>query len=134
MILPSISFILYLGKRYNFNPDREYFRFVHETPVEEQDLSIRSIFESYLRTASIAFNIPEAKITSKSRVRELVYIRHMLVYVCVANRIGGWASIGRLLNRDHASIINGAKQAADLIEVKDPEFMIYYNGLKHLIN
>jgi hypothetical protein len=52
------------------------------------------------------FGIPD-KLRAKTRISEILRIRHCMFYFFTFELNMGCAEIGRLMNRDHATVING---------------------------
>jgi hypothetical protein len=54
--------------------------------------------------------IKEKGLDQKCRKREKAYVRHYLIYKMYSTNLYGWSEIGRIFNRDHATMINSKKQ------------------------
>ena len=69
----------------------------------------------------------------KSREQEYMFKRH---YFCYFLRTLGYTfeEIGRILNKNHATIINSVKMANDLMEYKDDKFSRVVYKLEHELN
>lgn len=66
-------------------------------------------------------NVGEDEIISASRKRELVSVRQMLMYFCSTELDMSLKQIGRLLNRDHSTVIHGKRLFKKYIAFKDGE-------------
>jgi len=62
------------------------------------------------------FNMTPDEIQSQSRKQEFVFARHMFCYLCRKHLCISLTEIGRILTRDHSTIINAVSKASDLIE------------------
>ena len=72
-----------------------------------------------------AFGVEESAILSTSRHRYAVWPRQAVYHLLREERGLAYPTIGRLMKRDHSSVIYGCKQAAIRIE-DDPEFAAAY--------
>ena len=69
----------------------------------------------------------------KTRVQE--YCNYMHAYAYIARKNGHtFHSIGRWVNRDHATIMHGNKKAQNLLDTKDKDFEKVYNLILNQID
>lgn len=78
-----------------------------------------------LKAVSEVTNISVQDILSKSRLKETVFARHLYCYFSCEKTRYSLKSIGKLINRDHASVIHGNKRIIYELE--------YYPEVKHII-
>lgn len=69
-----------------------------------------------MRAVCQTFNLTPDEIQSQNRKQELIFARHMFCYLCRKHLQMSLADIGRILMRDHSTIINAVSKASDLIE------------------
>lgn len=83
---------------------------------------------------SLILNYPEFKCHSSitARCREKVFVMHrqLLVYLVWQNANYSKTSIGKSIERNHATIINGIRQVENYLETKDKLFAKVYNQVK----
>lgn len=78
-----------------------------------------------LKAVSEITEISENDILSRIRLKETVLARHLYCYFSCEKTRYSLKSIGKLINRDHASVIHGNKRIIYELE--------YYPEVKHLI-
>lgn len=78
-----------------------------------------------LKAVSEVTLISEQDILTKSRLKEIVFARHLYCYFSCEKTRYSLKSIGKLINRDHASVIHGNKRIIYELE--------YYPEVKHII-
>lgn len=125
------KFILYLANKYDFNPDYELNLYKESVPAKSKD----EIFEYMLHEICLSSGIPKEEVVGRSRKREIMYARHLLVYSLYSTNSFSLNDIGkRLGDRNHATIINSKYVVEDLVSVKDSLMYPLYLKIKHLIN
>lgn len=72
-----------------------------------------------LKRVSDITGIPVEALKSKSRKRELCDARFCYFRKCVEMKSGSLASIGKVVNVDHASVMHGVKKALETKEIKE---------------
>jgi len=79
------------------------------------------------------------RLKEKNRERDTLYRRYFAMYLLVQNTKLTKTKIGKIFNRDHATVLNAMKQVKNLIETNDPFYLeaiepIYktFNGLDFL--
>jgi chromosomal replication initiation ATPase DnaA len=67
----------------------------------------------------------------KSRKREILYARHLVMWYLCYNTKMTLTAIGKLFERDHATVLNSKKQVENFIslKVKDKEFREAVEGV-----
>jgi chromosomal replication initiation ATPase DnaA len=65
------------------------------------------------------FDTSAQKLRQKTRQQEIVYPRQMFVYFLMTRTSMGCAAIGRVLLRDHTTILNNKKRIDDLLFCDD---------------
>ena len=87
---------------------------------------------------SLILNYPEfkrhASITARCREKVFVMHRQLLFYLVWQDANYSKSSIGRSMERNHATIINGIRQVENYLETKDKLFAKVYNQVKININ
>lgn len=125
------KFILYLANKYDFNPDYELNLYKESVPAKSKD----EIFDYMLNEICLSSGIPKEEVVGRSRKREIMYARHLLVYSLYSTNSFSLNDIGkRLGDRNHATIINSKYVVEDLVSVKDSLMYPLYLKIKHLIN
>ena len=74
-----------------------------------------------------------AKLNTKSRKRELVYARAIYFKLARHFTLQSYDSIGKLVSRDHASVLHGIKQFDNVISEYEMEYLKVYTDLKRTI-
>jgi len=69
-----------------------------------------------MRAVCQIYNITPDDIYSKNRTQHILYARHTFNYICRRTLRMSLESIGRIINRDHSTIIHSVRQTQDLIE------------------
>ncbi len=69
-----------------------------------------------MRAVCQVFNMTPDAIQSQNRKQDFVFARHMFCYICRKHLCLSLTDIGRILMRDHSTIINAVSKASDLIE------------------
>jgi chromosomal replication initiation ATPase DnaA len=69
-----------------------------------------------MRAVCQVFNMTPDAIQSQNRKQDIVFARHMFCYLCRKHLQMSLVDIGRILMRDHSTIINAVRKANDLIE------------------
>ena len=78
------------------------------------DLKIKKDIETVLKELCIDLEIELGKLKSKSRLREIADKRHIALYVLYKNLGLTTLRSGKLLNRDHASVIHAVRKVENL--------------------
>ena len=84
---------------------------------------IKTNLEIILETISDNYNISESLIKSKSRKDEIVKARHAYFYIAYKISRKGLAEIGRLVNRDHTTVIHGIRKIEGEIDIYQDTFL-----------
>ncbi len=130
---PSMEFIKFLSKHYGFTIQSEWDDFVGKNPKVRLATAQQKV-EYYMTQAENRLGIRRNQILAKSRKREYVIVRQMLMYVCHLNGLGSLTFIGSFFgNKDHTTVIHAIKTVRSLKDTKNVNFMPVYNSLKHLI-
>ena len=79
--------------------------------------------KNYLEHASVIFEVSQKKIKSNSRERKLVWIRYALYNYLKTVGSMTLTEIGKVFNRDHATVIHGIKKHNDFINWNDREYI-----------
>lgn len=69
--------------------------------------------------------ISENDIISKNRLQEMAFARHLYCYFACEKTRNSLKSIGKFINRDHATVIHGNKKILHELE--------YYPEVKHIV-
>jgi len=75
------------------------------------------------------FQVEKKVLLSPTREQHYIYIRHCIVYTVkrVLNINISCTKMGKLMKRNHASILHGVKTAMNLIVTDNNEFVRYMN-------
>jgi hypothetical protein len=68
--------------------------------------------------------IKDKELDKKCRKREKAYMRHYLIYKLYSTNLYGWSEIGKIFNRNHATMIHSKKQHEALKKDKLYLYMI----------
>ena len=79
--------------------------------------------KNYLEHASVMFEVSIDKILSSKRQRRLVWIRYTLYNYLRTVGSMTLSEIGKVFNRDHATIIHGIKKHTDFVVWNDKEYL-----------
>lgn len=74
--------------------------------------------------------IEKYNLKSKSRKQKYVYPRYYLYSVLHYEMGYGWSAIGRIFNKDHATIMNGLKQHELYTKQKDATYFYFLIDVK----
>lgn len=86
----------------------------------------------FLRDVCGTMGIQHQVILGGVRTREISYIRHAIYHV--GRYVLGYSTpaIARVMNRDHSTVMHGAKRADRLLRNRDPDFAPVYAQIKRL--
>jgi len=125
------EFLQQLAQKYNFNADNEWRMYEMNRPK----LIKEDHYEYLLKEVCLATKINKQHLLGRSRKREIMYVRHMLVYLLWVRNVGSLKEIGRMVGgRDHSTIINSRDLVKDLISVKDGLMYPIYEQVKYLLD
>lgn len=125
------EFLQQLAQKYNFNADNEWRMYEMNRPK----LTKEDRYEYLLKEVCLATKINKQHLLGRSRKREIMYVRHMLVYLLWVRNVGSLKEIGRMVGgRDHSTIINSRDLVKDLISVKDGLMYPIYEQVKYLLD
>jgi chromosomal replication initiation ATPase DnaA len=79
-----------------------------------------SKFQIILKEVSEQYGVSCADLLSESRIREHTFPRFVVMWFCRVHTTMTFPEIGRALNRDHTSVINGVQRITGYLE--DAEF------------
>lgn len=129
----TMPFIKALADRFGFDIQEEWNSFMGISEKKTAK-TVKQKFEFYVSEAETTLNISRIQFLARNRKREYVFIRHMIAFICVENKLGTLKFIGKILgNFDHSTIINSINVVQDLRDSNDIEFMPIYNALIHLV-
>ena len=74
----------------------------------------------YLTYILDVFKIEEYQVFSKTRIREVVHARFMCYWYLYNSTNLTLGSIGKMFNRDHATVLHGLKKDREWTDIKDP--------------
>lgn len=72
--------------------------------------------------------IPAREILGKSRMRHIVRVRQAVAYVCLRQGVHSSAQIGRVLGRDHSTVLHSYEQAEAIME-RNSEYAAFINAI-----
>jgi chromosomal replication initiation ATPase DnaA len=131
--IPSFSFINFLAKKYNFSAAEEYILFKIE--YKEPDVIAKKEFSVLAAEMADTLRINIDDLFVRCKKKEIVYPRHLLRHIAYENNVGSLQQIARLTNcRGHDTVIHSIKTSKILIEIKDRDYMRYYQPLAHLLD
>jgi len=80
-----------------------------------------------IRAASAISGIPESELLDDNRAAHLSWVRFAIMAAC--QRYASYSAIGRVMGRDHSTIIHGVKRALTLGK-SDPAFATFVSMLE----
>ncbi len=80
-----------------------------------------------LNIVSDVSGIPVEDIVSKSRKKEVATLRHAVSFLLRKQGLTT-SAIGKIINRDHATVICGSRKFKDLLSIKDNLAVSILNG------
>ena len=95
---------------FNFYDVTNYFKRNNVTLYDKQKIEL--IIDAVL----LHYQITEKELTGKSRQRHYVNARGAYYYLCRNLTKNSLKFIGKRVNRDHATVLNGYKLVVDLLE------------------
>ena len=85
-------------------------------------------FEIAISTYCISMN----DLKQKNRSETIVMVRQIFMFLLRQNDRLYYAEIGRMLHKDHSTVMWGVKKSIEYIQVNDHRFMRVYENFKHL--
>lgn len=82
---------------------------------------MKPVFKDFLRAACEFYDISEAEIMSKCRTMHTSQPRHMMIYAYKQYSNRSYPYIGRLMDRDHTTIIHSVRFVESLLRGLKPE-------------
>lgn len=86
-----------------------------------------------MRCVCQVFNLTPDDIYSPIRTQQIIYARHTFNHICRTRLNMSLEAIGRIINRDHSTIIHSVRQTNDLIEY-DKQFDKTYKQTTRLLD
>lgn len=90
-------------------------------------------WEDVVRAICQVYSITPDDIYAKNRNQHIVYARHTFNYICRTRLRMQLEWIGRIINRDHTTVIHSVRQTQDLIEY-DRQFASTYKQVIELLD
>ena len=84
---------------------------------------MKNNLQNILEFISEHYGVSENSIKSKSRKDEVVKARHAYFYIAYKTSRKGLAEIGRLVNRDHTTVIHGMRKIEGEIDIYQDTFL-----------
>ena len=78
------------------------------------------------RIRKIVEDKTELELTHKSRTTDYVYARAMFYKVCREYSLGTFETIGKVVNKNHATVLHGVKLFDNWISVNEPNYIEAY--------
>ena len=85
-------------------------------------------FEIAISTYGISMN----DLKQKNRSETIVMVRQIFMFLLRQNDRLYYAEIGRMLQKDHSTVMWGVNKSSEYIQVNDHRFMRVYENFKHL--
>lgn len=70
------------------------------------------------------------KMISRSRLQEDVLARNVAIYLMRKFMFMGLTSIGKVMQRDHTTVLNSLRVCSNLLDIEDELFTTTYNRIK----
>lgn len=74
----------------------------------------------------------KVKIDTRARQRDIVYARALYFKLCRDMTLESMSKIGKLVNRDHSSVVHGVKLFDETISVYEPRYERFYRKIKEV--
>jgi chromosomal replication initiation ATPase DnaA len=119
-----MTFTEYLCKAHNLDYQKEFKDY--KGLIEEVDLK-----GAMMSAALLNFNTTEAEITGKTRKREIVYQRHIMMHLIHSTNKYSLKAVGKMFgNRDHSITLYATEKVLNFLSYQDSLFMPYYHVIK----
>lgn len=82
--------------------------------IEKVEVKKYPSLEAIIKAVALYYNVSRIDILSPRREAALVYARHVVCYLARELTLLAYPTIGRLLNRDHTSVLHGAQKITRL--------------------
>ena len=89
--------------------------------------------QDIVNTVCEVYGVSLIEMKEKCRIRKLVEPRKMLCFLAHHYKAAGCTDIGKLLCRDHTSVIHLRESVRGLLDVKDEYTVNYFNKCKQII-
>jgi len=107
MLYNTEPLINYFQENFNIKPTENQIEDLLKisTTLKFNVSNDKQIIDTFCSNIGVSYS----EISSKSRKRELVYIRYLLMYILRQNNLS-FEKIGHILKRDHATILSGLRR------------------------
>ena len=128
-----LSFLRELESKYTMSFDHEFKTFI-DTNEENKHLNYIEVMEGIINQVSDIMNIPTSIIIGRSRQREYVLLRQLLIWHFYRTMPVTMCNIGLTFGgRNHSTIIHSIRMIEDLIETKDHLLIFYIKKLEDIL-
>jgi len=86
----------------------------------------------FFEIAKSTYGISFEDLKEQNRQETIVTVRQIFMLFLYLNNRTSYSEIGRILEKDHSTIMWGISKAINYIQVEDHRFMQVYNNFKHL--
>jgi chromosomal replication initiator protein len=119
-----MTFTEYLCKAHNLDYQKEFK--TYREIIEEVDVK-----SAMLSAAFESFKTTEAEIIGKTKKREVVYQRHIMMHLIHSTNRYSLKEVGKMFGgRDHSITLYATEKVLNFLSYQDKLFMPYYNVIK----
>jgi len=86
----------------------------------------------FFEIAKSTYDISLNDLKQKNRSETIVMVRQIFMFLLRKNDRLYYAEIGRMLDKDHSTVMWGVNKSIEYIQVNDYRFMRVYENFKHL--
>lgn len=86
----------------------------------------------FFEIAKSTYDISLNDLKEKNRSETIVMVRQIFMFLLRQNDRLYYAEIGRMLDKDHSTVMWGVNKSIEYIQVNDYRFMRVYENFKHL--
>jgi chromosomal replication initiator protein len=119
-----MTFTEYLCKAHNLDERKELANYKKYAPkIDLKSAMFKAVFENFITL--------EIELIGKTRKREIVMQRHIMMYFLRSTNQYSFREIGIMFgNRDHSSIIHACDKVEQFLSYEDKLFMPYFKVIK----
>jgi chromosomal replication initiator protein len=123
-----MTFTEYICKAHNLDERKELANYKKYAPkIDLKSAMIKAVFENFITL--------EIELIGKTRKREIVMQRHIMMYFLKSTNQYSFREIGLMFGgRDHSSVIHACDKVDQFLSYEDKLFMPYYNVIKEAFN
>jgi len=98
--------------------------------MKQPSASTLSLANLIVKFTALHFNVAPERVYSKDQHKAVADARHIACYFIYNEMKLNRCQVGRLLNRDHSTVLQSIRKVENLLSAKDPEITGAYNDIK----